>query len=257
VTDLPGESVGHRAARLAPRGAHRQRPDTQVIERPGWYQVVTPSDPSGALNEVLWSDLPDGPDDPVDERIASVIHGYGRLGVAFKWCVWPWSRPADLAERLTAHRLTSWSARGMTIDTGAPFTPGDTVVTEVSDEVGDFAAVWSEGWGEPLDSARADAERMADDPRQHLFVAWCDGEPAGVATTLDQPDAGYLQGAVVLPRFRGRGAYRSLIAARLRQLAARGVTLATTHAREATSAPILARLGFRTEFRYQVFRGTP
>jgi hypothetical protein len=44
---------------------------------------------------------------------------------------------------------------------------------------------------------------------------------------------------------------------RLAYLASRGIAIATTHAREATSAPILERLGFRTAFRYTVHRFDP
>ena len=51
-------------------------------------------------------------------------------------------------------------------------------------------------------------------------------------------------GAVVLPEHRSRGAYRSLLAARLRHAAARGIAVAVTYARPTTSAPILRRLGF-------------
>ena len=32
------------AARRAPFGAHRLRPDARLIQRPGWYQLLTPSD---------------------------------------------------------------------------------------------------------------------------------------------------------------------------------------------------------------------
>jgi GNAT superfamily N-acetyltransferase len=58
----------------------------------------------------------------------------------------------------------------------------------------------------------------------------------------------YLFGAQVFPAFRGRGIYRALVAARLGFLAARGVSLAVTQARAATSAPLLERFGFETVF---------
>jgi hypothetical protein len=57
-----------------------------------------------------------------------------------------------------------------------------------------------------------------------------------------------------LPRFRGRRAYGALLAARLTALRAAGVTLATTHARDHTSAPMLERVGFETQFRYTIYR---
>jgi hypothetical protein len=45
-----------------------------------------------------------------------------------------------------------------------------------------------------------------------------------------------------------------MIDERLQRAAALGYTLATTQAREATSAPILEKLGFETLFRSHVYR---
>ena len=68
-----------------------------------------------------------------------------------------------------------------------------------------------------------------------------------------RPGAVYLTGAITLPALRGRGVYRATIGARLELAAREGFRLATTHARCATSAPILERLGFETDFRYPLF----
>lgn len=62
---------------------------------------------------------------------------------------------------------------------------------------------------------------------------------------------GYLVGGLVAPEVRGRGIYRALVAARLAFLRERGMPLAITHARDATSAPMLEHLGFGTVYRYQ------
>ena len=43
--------------------------------------------------------------------------------------------------------------------------------------------------------------------------------------------------------------------ARLRHARARGIPLATSHARESTSAPILERMGFETVCRYPRYFG--
>ena len=58
----------------------------------------------------------------------------------------------------------------------------------------------------------------------------------------------------MLPAMRGRGVYRALIAARLRQALAAGIAVATTQARAGTSAPILARLGFVTLTEIEFYR---
>lgn len=53
-----------------------------------------------------------------------------------------------------------------------------------------------------------------------------------------------LWGAATLKRARGRGAYRAVLAERLRASAELGATTALVKGRVATSAPILARVGF-------------
>ena len=53
-----------------------------------------------------------------------------------------------------------------------------------------------------------------------------------------------LWGAATLPGFRGRGAYRAVLAERLRIGRERGATTALVKGRVETSAPILARCGF-------------
>lgn len=53
-----------------------------------------------------------------------------------------------------------------------------------------------------------------------------------------------LWGAATLERARGRGAYRAVLAERLRASAELGATTALVKGRTATSAPILARAGF-------------
>ena len=53
-----------------------------------------------------------------------------------------------------------------------------------------------------------------------------------------------LWGAATLPDARGRGAYRAVLAGRLRLGAEMGATTALVKGRISTSAPILARAGF-------------
>ena len=53
-----------------------------------------------------------------------------------------------------------------------------------------------------------------------------------------------LWGAGTRPAFRGRGAYRSLLAARMKLAREHGATLALVKGRVETSGPILRRAGF-------------
>lgn len=243
------DADAHRATRQAPFGAHRLRVDSQIIDLPTCYQIVTPSDRSGSLNEILRADVADM------AEFDALCAPYRDRGLAFKVCVWPWSKPANLHETLAARGSEHWRARGMYIDTQTNIEPAHRVErVHAARDCEHFAHVWACGWKEPIAAALTDTYAMLERADLDLFVAYLEDEPAGVALCRHQPDYGYLMGAVVLPTCRGRGLYRSLIAARLDWLATNGVRIAVTHAREATSAPILARLGFDTAFRYRMHR---
>jgi GNAT superfamily N-acetyltransferase len=91
----------------------------------------------------------------------------------------------------------------------------------------------------------------------HLWTATVDGTTAATGALVLCGDHGYLLGTQVLERFRGRGAYRALVAARLAFLRARGIDYAVTIASATTSGPILARLGFETLHEIAIFRIDP
>jgi ribosomal protein S18 acetylase RimI-like enzyme len=237
-------------------------PDLRRIERPGWVQLITPSFRTGGLNEVAFSALAD---DEADDVIDATIAEYRALGIAFRWAVPPGSAPADLGARLVRRGLVESWGRGMARATAppgeeAPAAPADPAirVEELDDPAGAdvFTRVMAEGWGvvdpEPLRRVH-DLLLATPARRQRLFLARLGGEPAGAASYVAFPRSAYLLGAVVLPQFRGRGLYRALALTRLADARARGLELATCHAREATSAPILERLGFATIRRFAIY----
>ena len=77
------------------------------------------------------------------------------------------------------------------------------------------------------------------------FVALVDGEIVASASSTYVEGAVTLNGGAVLPRARGRGAYRALVAARWADAVERGTPALVTQA-GAMSKPILERLGFRS-----------
>jgi len=240
----------------APRRAWVPLPDLCVIERPGWLQIVTPSFRTGGFNEVSLTQVAD---DEADAAIDAAIAEYRRLGIAFRWPVAPGSRPHDLAERLTRRGLVASMVRGMARSTAdPPRAPAGAVVEQVDERSADqFTSVMAEGWASDAgELAAVQAAIFSQPERSHrLFLARWDGEPAAVASYVAFPRSAYLLGGVTLPRFRGKGLYRALVAARMRDAAARGLTLATSQAREGSSAPILERMGFRTVCSFPIFRG--
>lgn len=229
------------------RRAFVPMPDTRVIERPGWMQLVTPSLPQGGLNEVCLAVL--APEE-ADARIDATIAEYRALGIKFRWTIGPDSAPSDLAERLRTRGLrpeTTWGVALAIADTTPPWPEGVTVEPVDESNVEAFTEVMARGWEMEPAPLLAFHRRVLASARERLpmqLARW-HGEPGGAAAVSMLPRSAYLMGAVVLPEHRGRGLYRALVAARLRHAAARGTTLATSQARQDTSFPILRRLGFR------------
>jgi GNAT superfamily N-acetyltransferase len=245
---------------LAPLGSELPAADMQVIKRDGWYQTITPSTKSTQGNEVVFSRI--APEDA--ERVArETIATYTALGLPFKWCVGPLTEPADFGAVLDRLGMTSWPLRGMAIDPSAwsGARPADVSVERVGDEsFEDYYATLVRGWAMEVGegaSWRDSLKRARAGGNHHWYLARIDGVPVASAAMIAKPRSAYFVGAATLEPYRGRGVYRALLDERLRHASELGYTLATTQAREATSAPILERLGFRTLYRSRVYKWQP
>ena len=122
-----------------------------------------------------------------------------------------------------------------------------------------------------MDYEKTYLQTYADAERAFLFAVYDSEQMVGATTCIpladeteevQQPfrEAGYDRSkifyfgeSILLPAYRGRGLYRALVAARLQHARTAGRTLATSHARESTSAPILERLGFATVCRFAMY----
>jgi GNAT superfamily N-acetyltransferase len=236
---------------VTPRRAFPRLPDLQIIERPGWLQIVTPSIKTGGLNEVIYSLLDER---EADATIDAAIATYRDLGLKFRWNAGPGSGPADLGERLERRGLAPSWGRGMARSTDDGSALGD--IVEVDDRTVDhYTQVMAAGWHADGAALLALHRHVLSEGRQCLFVSYCDGVPAAAASYVPFERSAFLMGGVVLASYRGRGLYRALVQARLAHAHARGITLATCHAREASSAPILAKLGFETVCRFPMYFG--
>lgn len=256
----PGWSAGDVERELidAPARAYVPFEGLEIVERPGWAQLTCALFPDGGFNGVERSRLRE---DEADQVITQTIAGYARRGLQFRWSVPPGSTPANLGARLAAAGLVATEVLAMARSTAHDLAvPAGVTVEEIGpSRAEDFTRVMAEGWAAPLGALRHCHHAALADPlrRQRLFLALVEGEPAGVATAFVFTRSVYLLGAVVLPRFRQRGAYRALSAARLSLARDLGLPLATSHAMASTSAPLLARQGFDAWFRFSSFGPAP
>ncbi len=245
----------------------------QVVERDGWYQTITPSTGTTQGNEIVYSQLADA---DVEAVVDATIAQYRAAGVPFKWCVGPLTTPAGFGDVLASRGFTSWAVRGMAIEVdrflqtskssalenarARESAASATVELVTSATLPAYYEAWSRGWDTQspnVDAWCADHVRAMSTGRFHFYLSRVDGEVAGTAGFIVKPNCAYLVGGNVLAQCRGRGLYRALLAERLAAIAARGLRLAVTQAREATSAPILEYLGFESLYQSFIYRWEP
>lgn len=195
-----------------------------------------------------------------DSAIDEVVADYAAraTGASVKWCVGPWTEPKDFRARLRARGFTATAVRAMACSTDLRLeVPSGVTVDELTlDSVDAYVAFEAHGWNMPDEEhaleRQTHAAALTASPRTaHFFSARVDGAIVASCGLFLRDDFGYLVGGLVAPEARGRGIYRALVDARLAFLRARGITVAITHARDATSAPVLEHLGFRTVFPYE------
>lgn len=246
-----------------PIGPQRVRDDTEIIDADGWYRLLTPSAHSGAANEVFFSNLQGG---DIDGQIDAVIGEYHDRGLPMTWCVYPWTHPGDLGERLSARGATSLEVRAYVVDTALPLEQVDGVEVERVDpsSAAAFNAYFDIlGAGYAMSAGEAAFRRRryrelcsGANPQMHLYVARCNGEYAGCTAMVMKGDSAHLTTVSIKPEFQGRGIMQSMTAAQLADLRAQGIALADGHA-NAQSSFWVERFGFRFVYPYTIYELAP
>lgn len=235
-------------------------PGIEVIATQRYVISLQPDFPIPGPNSVSFVRCRPGETDDVIREVQETVRSW-RLPLM--WTLDPETEPANFAERLAAHgvlpdpRAPRCDVMALPVDTTLEIPSIEGL--EICDALVDLQtfrtadAVASEAFGgvvppnDPEVVAAQDRRRLnglAAGNRRHL-LARIQGEPAGASGMNLHPPAGALiNGGAVLARFRGRGIYRAMVAARLgmaREAGVAGLAVWGAH----TSAPILARLGFQ------------
>jgi GNAT superfamily N-acetyltransferase len=240
---------------------HRQEasPGIEVIDTPRYRVMVQPDFPIAGPNNASWIRCESGEAAEVIREARAI---FAARHLPFMWTLDPGAEPANFGDILAQHGVhpDPHGAEGqvmvMPIDTTveAPAIDGleirDALVDLETFRLADGAAV--EAFEAEMPSESPESIAMQDRRRlnfraagnRYLLLATVDGEPAGASGMSVFPPAGaILQGGSVRPKFRGRGIYRALVAARLDIARRAGVGGLIVWGGD-MSAPILAGLGF-------------
>ena len=238
------------AVEWSPDGATEVRTDDyRLVRYPGWAL-----DPTFPAAQVTWSRTGRAVAAILDE-VAVRVRQWHLPGVA--WWVSSETVPPDTEAVLRARggkRIDTVRilARELDGDPADLAVPADVSVELVADERTFRAAsmITVRGWGrrEPVGDAlaREFAETVRDLETWSSFrmLASVGGEPAACGGCTLRGEVAHLWGAVTLREYRRRGAYRAVLAERLRLARIHGATLALVKGRVETSGPILLRAGF-------------
>ena len=185
------------------------------------------------------------------EQVHTLLRKRGRS--ACTWEVGSSATPPDLVEQLRARGLVDDRdpyAIGMVLTEPPPPRPEGIEAREVRDfeEFAVAQRVAEEAFGGDVsmgdEQVRTRYNEQLATGLWNTFVALVDGEIVASASSTYVEGAVTLNGGAVVPRARGRGAYRALVAARWADAVERGTPVLVTQA-GAMSRPILERLGFR------------
>ena len=220
--------------------------DYQLIAYPAYFQQPT---------QVAWSAGSRQADQLVDEVLGQA-RAWGRDSVY--WWVRPDTRPNDTEEVLLARggslaetvQVLAYDMTGGLPDLSLNSAAEAELVTDertlrASHQVS--AEVWDEHRERTpavIAGELADARQSVQSGADFRIVVFIDGEPAAAGGCGVVGLVARLWGAGTLPRFRGRGAYRALLAERMRLARGYGATLALVKGKVDTSGPILRRAGF-------------
>ncbi len=231
--------------------------DYRLVRYPDW--ALDPTLPAAEVTRSQ-SSRARGTAGPVIDEVTARVRGWRLPGVA--WWVSSQTLPPDTEQTLRARGgkqidAVHVLARELGDDPPDLNVPDDVTVELARDERTFRAAamVTVRGWGrkQPTGAAldRELAEVIDDLATWSSFrvLACVDGQPASSGGCTLRGDVArqtiaQLWGAVTLREFRRRGAYRAVLAERLRLAHAHGAALALVKGRVDTSGPILLRAGF-------------
>jgi GNAT superfamily N-acetyltransferase len=236
-------------------------PGIEVIETPRYRVQLVPDFPIPGPNHVEFIRCTGADAHAVIEEVRAIA---AQRGLPLNWILDPDTEPADLHEHLLAHGIVpdphDYMSKVMVLPSTAEIDAPAAAGLELHDALADLESfttadrVSAEAftgvhYGTPLPIDEQRERRFANHRaagNRRIVLATVDGEPAGAGSlTLFPPEGATMNGGAVRQRFRGRGIYRALVAARLRMARDAGVAgLAVWGGR--MSAPILERLGFQT-----------
>lgn len=204
----------------------------------------------GSQRQVMWSSLDER---NADQVIAEELTNHADAPSGFEWKLFCHDLPADLPRRLERHGLMPGEPEAVMMfdlsDGPPPSTVSDCTVRRITSpaDIEQYRRVAEEALGKDYAFTSGElAAALVLGSTQHLgFVGYFGAEPVSIGRLYTHPLSAFggLYGGTTLKRFRGRGFYHAVVAARAVSAMELGARYLLVDALP-TSRPILERLGF-------------
>ena len=234
-------------------------PGFEVIETPRYRVVLQPDLPIPGPNSASWIRCRTEEADEVIEEVDALLRS---RRLPLMWVLDPDTEPANFSDFLAAHGVLpdplAPESAVMVLPINADLAVHSVPGLDLRDGLADLEsfravdAINAEAFGGRMVPAGRGYVRLLERRRQNqiaagnrrVILAILDGEPAGSAgLSLYPPEGAIVNGGGVRPKFRGRGVYRAMVAARV-QMAREARVEGLCVWGGPMSAPILQRLGF-------------
>ncbi len=233
--------------------------------RGGRWGSGAPHPGSNGVGGVRWTT------EEADRKIEETIAYYRERNIGFQWWVNPLDTPTDLRERLERHGLILAGDAATMAHTQLDrleIPVNAQVEIEVmdgynEDSIEAMLRIMMTCFNMPAEEVAqlrtGWVERMRDPTDRKVntsYLARLNGQPAGFGRLSLRGGLGYLSGGAVLPEFRGRHVYSTLLRRRLEDARAQGYHIVAIQA-EPLSRPIVARCGFKEYARSYIYGWMP
>ena len=202
--------------------SHRQpaAPGIEVVATPRYQVTLQPDFPIAGPNSVAWVRCRGEEAEEVIREARAIIAG---RGLPVYWILDPGTEPADFTDHLARHGVALDSEVAVMVlpihaDLRGPRVEGLEMLDGLADPESFRKAddVNSEAFGSASRSFESQERRRKNQVaagNRRLLLATVAGEPAGSAgLTLFPPAGAIINAGAVLPKFRGRGIYRAMVA---------------------------------------------
>jgi predicted GNAT family acetyltransferase len=251
LTDRAGSDALLLRLAEAPNAYEPLGADEQLIVRDSFILFLGRGDHAGA-NSVQYLRLAPKAIPAIVSEVRTLARMHGRRAIT--WEVTTSATPHDLATQLQLLGMTpATPPKAVVMALHEPPSPAPTgiTVTRVATiaDFRTFVSITHEVFGvlDRLENEliRIDHDGAADlaDIRFRRYLAWSEGSAIAAASATFTEHGVMLHAGSTTARYRGRGAYRALVAARWQEALDYGTPLLVTRAGP-QSRPILQRLGF-------------